>query len=347
MNNKSKSSPLSRTDKELIPILKYIFIVFLFIWFPFVYWGLGIAHPFLWFAELSGIKAALMFISGAIIANATAVGGGMIFNPSLQIIFEVGGYTALVLSILVQSSGMSSGAYGWYKKGEYQYFYLPHLFTLVLTTILFTSLWSILFIKFMYHYPEVLSIYMKIASTCISFYVFWLVFSSIREREQHIELLEEKVHINDVSGVVEEAHILEKIDEPYEQKGKVYIDWRIYALLAPGTILNVTTAVGVGELVFSYLIKYYRAAPKTAIAVGTLMQAVSVLTQSTFILIFLRDLILIDLVCIGILFCAMGGRLAPYILTFKHIEPYAKHILAFTAFAMGTTSFFMVLDKIL
>ena len=59
----------------------------------------------------------LMFVSGAVIANATAVGGGIVFNPMLQLIFGASGYSALVLSITAQCAGMTSGTYGWYKKG--------------------------------------------------------------------------------------------------------------------------------------------------------------------------------------------------------------------------------------
>ncbi|GJL63825.1 MAG: hypothetical protein NPIRA04_24790 [Nitrospirales bacterium] len=271
----------------------------------------------------------------------------MIFNPTLQMAFAVSGYSALVLSIVVQTSGMSSGTYGWFKKGEFHYVHRTHLLTMLTTTVFSTSVWTGLLIRYMFAYPHVISLCMKLSSIGVAFYVFQVIWASIREREQHGENLGGKSYRLEVAEAIAQGSKLDEIKKPQRHKEKVFIDWRIYGWIFLGTLLNVTTAVGIGELVCSHLIKYYRSATKTSIAVGTLMQAVSVITQTIFILIFLRDLLILDLACIGILFCAIGGRLAPSILTYRHIEPYVKYFLAFAALSMGGVSSFMVLATVI
>lgn len=56
------------------------------------------------------------------------------------------------------------------------------------------------------------------------------------------------------------------------------VDRRIYPWLVFGSLLNVYTAVGVGELSFAHIMKYYKAPAQRAVAIGVVMQAVSVLT---------------------------------------------------------------------
>jgi hypothetical protein len=55
--------------------------------------------------------------------------------------------------------------------------------------------------------------------------------------------------------------------------------------------------------------------------------------------------IIVHLIWIGLLFTMMGGRLAPFIITRRWIEPYVKHALALTALAMGATSLIMLMIR--
>ena len=153
----------------------------------------------------------------------------------------------------------------------------------------------------------------RVASAAISFYVFCVVWKKIRAGA-------EASSGTDGAG------------------RKLSVDGRIYPWLLGGTALNVATSLGVGELVTSHLIKFYNAPAKTAVAVGVLLQAVCVWVQALFIIVFFRQYILLDLVLIGVMFCIAGGRLAPLVLTLPAVEPYARHLLAFAALAMGLTS---------
>ncbi len=57
----------------------------------------------------------IAFIS-AMVANATAVGGGFIFLPLFSFIYSLSATEALKLALATQAFGMSSGALGWSKK---------------------------------------------------------------------------------------------------------------------------------------------------------------------------------------------------------------------------------------
>jgi uncharacterized membrane protein YfcA len=54
---------------------------------------------------------------GAIIGNATAVGGGVIFIPIMILVYQMPAITSLKLAVGSQSFGMTSGALGWVKRG--------------------------------------------------------------------------------------------------------------------------------------------------------------------------------------------------------------------------------------
>ncbi len=235
-----------------------------------------------------------MFVSGAIIANATAVGGGIVFNPMLQLVFGVSGYSALVLAVTVQCAGMTSGTYGWYKKGEFSHIARSHLFMMAITSAVSTVLFTILFLQCRKLFASELLGVMKAASALVSFYVFAILWKEVKEKES--------------MGISGQAALPQGSDNELREAGALRVDRRIFPWIVLGALLNVHTAVGVGELVFSHLIKYYKAPTRTAVAVGVMMQAISVVTQTVFNVLFLREYLLLDLVCIG-LFCTMiGGR---------------------------------------
>lgn len=331
---------------ELKQAFFYIATIGVLLWLPFCYFVLEI-DPLDLLNKAQSWAAAVMFFCGAVIANSTAVGGGIIFNPTLQLAFGVSGFSALTLSIIVQCTGMTSGTYGWFKKGQYQHVPKKHIRTIIATVALATLAFSALFIWSIRLFPSWLPTTMKIASMLISFYVFKLVWSEISSRESHIQKLEQSAEDGDVANLIREAQILNQTDHPQEDNAPMHMDRRILPWLVLGSLLNVYTAVGAGELLFSHLIKYYKVPAKTAVALGTLAQMVSVLIQCVFLVIFMGEFIIIPLVSIGLLFCLMGGRMAPFILTRPFIEPFVKHILAFTALGMGLTSGAMILAKFL
>ncbi|MDJ0841161.1 MAG: hypothetical protein QNK37_31910 [Acidobacteriota bacterium] len=333
---------------ELKRVFTYILIAGLVFWWPLVYFVTGLPTPFALFTQLSDFGAALMFVTGANIASATAVGGGIVFNPTLQLVFGVSGYSALILAVLVQCAGMTSGCYGWYRKGEFAGIYRPHLAVAAAVTFFATAVWSVVFLLVMPLLPQTLPIIMKLASTLVSFYVARLVWLDIKEREVHIEKLERAAEEGNTEAAMREALELARADHgPKVAADPVKMDRRIWGWLILGSLLNVYTAVGAGQLLFAHLIKYFKTPPKTAVAMGAMVQAISVLTQSVFILVFMREFILVHLVCIGLFFCMVGGRTAPYVLTRPLIEPWVKHVLALTALAMGLTSGGMLLVSFL
>ena len=303
------------SKRELARALLYIALIGLFLWWPLTGLLMGSFNLLDLFAEARSWGAALMFFSGATIASATAVGGGMIFNPTLQWAFSVAGYSSLFLAILVQCMGMTSGSYGWYRKGMFAAIDKTALMRLMVLGIVCTAIFSGLLVWAWQKQIGFLPPMMKLGSLVISLYVAFLMWQEIRQERRHGE----------------------RISEDWQMDGRIVV-WVIL-----GSLMNVFTAVGAGQLLFSHLIKYYQAPPRTAVAVGTLLQAVCVLTQACIMVFFMGDLVLVELLCIGLFFCMAGGRLAPYILSWPLFLPYVKPLLGLTALAMGLTTGIMLI----
>ena len=299
--------------------MAFIGVVALVLWTPLVWWLTPGELPWFLFQAAKDVGLAAMFVIGAVIASATAVGGGMVFNPTLQLAFGVTGFSALALAVLAQCGGMPSGAYGWYRKGEFGKIEPTHLRAMLIATVLCVVVMQLIFLWLASRWPVQSVLFMRLASAVVSFYVFAVVWTRIR------------------GSVTQRTMVTAD-----SQEAKLRIDRRIYPWLCGGAALNVATAVGIGELVTSHLIKFYAAPARTAIAVGTLLQAASVLTQAVFTVLFFREHILLNFVLIGVMFCAVGGRIAPLVLTLPAVEPYAKHLLALAALAMGATSVILV-----
>jgi uncharacterized membrane protein YfcA len=60
----------------------------------------------------------LVGIAGAIIGNVTAIGGGLVFVPTLVFAYSISPLAALKLAFVCQATGMTSGASGWLARGE-------------------------------------------------------------------------------------------------------------------------------------------------------------------------------------------------------------------------------------
>lgn len=302
---------------ELGSALWFIVFAAAVFWLPLVWWFTGGNMPWSLFSALRDGGLALMFMVGAIIANATAVGGGMVFNPTLQLVFGVTGFSALSLAVLVQCAGMPCGAYGWFVKGEFANVRRRDIVNLTAATVGSAVVFQLIFLWLAWNWPKEVVLVMRLASALVSFYVFKVVWSHIGESR-------------------EEA--AENAGAPAELR----VDARIQPWLYGGVALNVATSLGIGELVTSHLIKLYNWPAKTSVAVGALLQTACVWTQAVFIVLFFREHILLSIVLIGVMFCVAGGRLAPLVLSLPAIEPYAKHILAFAALAMGVTSLALI-----
>ena len=204
---------------ELVPACIYILIACL-IWAPLVFVITGL-NPFRLFNSIEALLATLMFVGGAMIASATAVGGGIVFNPMLGLIFGISGFSALTLAVIVQCTGMTSGAYGWYRQGEFARVDRSQLVAMALCACGSSVFFSLLFLLAITRLPSgpLLSA-MKAASALVSFYVAKLLWDEI------------KVRRGDPPGV--------------EQARPLTVDWRIYPWITVGALLNVTTAVGMG-----------------------------------------------------------------------------------------------------
>ncbi len=67
----------------------------------------------------------LVGAAGAVLGNATAVGGGLVFIPALVFAWGLGPVAALKVALVSQSIGMTSGAIGWLRRGAVPYSALP------------------------------------------------------------------------------------------------------------------------------------------------------------------------------------------------------------------------------
>ncbi len=78
--------------------------------------GLGFAEPVQLVAQHWPLVIVGFF--GALVGNATAVGGGLVFIPVMMLIYQFDPVDALKLAIVAQSFGMTSGAIGWLQGGQ-------------------------------------------------------------------------------------------------------------------------------------------------------------------------------------------------------------------------------------
>lgn len=69
---------------------------------------------------LAAHRWPLVFVglAGAIIGNVTAIGGGLVFVPTMIFAYNIDPVAALKLAFLSQAVGMTSGASGWLNRGE-------------------------------------------------------------------------------------------------------------------------------------------------------------------------------------------------------------------------------------
>ncbi|HWB61454.1 MAG TPA: sulfite exporter TauE/SafE family protein [Chthoniobacteraceae bacterium] len=60
----------------------------------------------------------LIGVAGAVIGNLTAIGGGLVFVPTMIFLYSANPVAALKLAFVTQAVGMTSGASGWLARGE-------------------------------------------------------------------------------------------------------------------------------------------------------------------------------------------------------------------------------------
>ncbi|MGA3172369.1 MAG: sulfite exporter TauE/SafE family protein [Chthoniobacteraceae bacterium] len=60
----------------------------------------------------------LIGVAGAVIGNLTAIGGGLVFVPTMIFVYSANPVAALKLAFVTQAVGMTSGASGWMSRGE-------------------------------------------------------------------------------------------------------------------------------------------------------------------------------------------------------------------------------------
>jgi uncharacterized membrane protein YfcA len=60
----------------------------------------------------------LVGVAGAAVGNLTAIGGGLLFVPTMIFVYSANPLAALKLAFVTQAVGMTSGATGWMSRGE-------------------------------------------------------------------------------------------------------------------------------------------------------------------------------------------------------------------------------------
>jgi uncharacterized membrane protein YfcA len=77
--------------------------------------------------ELAGRHWPLVLVGfcGAVLGNATAVGGGLVFVPVMILFYRLDPVASLQLALVSQSFGMTSGAVGWLRRGAVPLRLLP------------------------------------------------------------------------------------------------------------------------------------------------------------------------------------------------------------------------------
>ena len=60
----------------------------------------------------------LVGVAGAVIGNVTAIGGGLVFVPTMIFVYALDPVSSLKLAFMSQAVGMTSGATGWLGRGE-------------------------------------------------------------------------------------------------------------------------------------------------------------------------------------------------------------------------------------
>jgi uncharacterized membrane protein YfcA len=60
----------------------------------------------------------LVGFAGAVLGNATAIGGGLVFIPVMIFVYQYPAFEALMLALAAQAFGMTSGAVAWLARGE-------------------------------------------------------------------------------------------------------------------------------------------------------------------------------------------------------------------------------------
>lgn len=78
---------------------------------------------FWWFPSPIALAAhnwplILIGVAGAVIGNLTAIGGGLVFVPTMMFAYSANPVAALKLTFVTQAVGMTSGASGWLSRGE-------------------------------------------------------------------------------------------------------------------------------------------------------------------------------------------------------------------------------------
>ncbi len=81
----------------------------------FVLYAVAFPHPLVLASH--NWPLVLVGVGGAILGNATAVGGGLVFIPALVFAWGLGPVAALKVALVSQSVGMTSGALGWLRRG--------------------------------------------------------------------------------------------------------------------------------------------------------------------------------------------------------------------------------------
>lgn len=210
---------------------------------------------------------------GAILGNISAVGGGIIFIPSMMFIFHLPPVTALKVALLSQCFGMTSGAIGWLQKQKIPF---DLLWFTIPTMILGSSISSLLI------HPSALLVKLFFGPVSIFLGVITLVLI-MKNR------------------TTEADHIV------LSRQQKILLSFTSFL----GGLITGWVAIGEGELVSALLMLVFNLSTTISIAIGVFLLAVNSFYLAIIHQFHLGGLPW-EIACFTGLGCVFGARLAPY-----------------------------------
>lgn len=173
---------------------------------------------------------------GAVVANATAIGGGFLFVPLFIFGYGLPSLIALKLSLASQAFGMTSGSFGWSKK----FIALDLLPAIAVSSIVGVFFGSYIFV--------LNGLAIKSVFGWVSIFIF-------------VAIVLEMMF----------GHKYGQTDEVYNSRARL-LGLVIFSAL--GGLLTAWTAIGIGEIVALYLLFVYKRSIEMAIATGVAALAI-------------------------------------------------------------------------
>jgi uncharacterized membrane protein YfcA len=240
---------------------------------------------------------------GAILGNISAVGGGIVFIPTMVLIYHHPPVIALKIAILSQCFGMTSGAISWYSKVK-----IPKtIYMLTIPSLLLGSCIS----SFVFH-PSALLVKVLFGPVSVLIGLITLYSLKLNQKESNTEF-------------------------NLSPKDKILL--MLMAFL--GGLVTGWIAIGEGEIVSAFLMIFSNISSTLSIALGVTLLSINSLFLGIVHQFFLDGLPW-NIAAFTGLGCVFGARLAPRIATVIHPKKL-KIIFAAIAIVDGLVFIFQFL----